>query len=90
MSSQLTFRLQMSAVVCTVVAKKTFKDCVRKPFSTFLAIIQELVGRSENLEGQKYKNKVKNNNSLVQESGCLEIGKNNQNLIEMTLNLNFC
>ena len=31
----------MSAAVCTVVAKKTFKDCVRKPFSTFLAIIQE-------------------------------------------------
>ena len=65
MSSQLTFRLQMSAVVCTVVAKKTFKDCVRKPFSTFLAIIQELVGRSENLEGQKYKNKVKNNLKIL-------------------------
>ena len=65
MSSQLTFRLQMSAVVCTVVAKKTFKDCVRKPFSTFLAIIQEPVGRSENLEGQKYKNKVKNNLKIL-------------------------
>ena len=55
----------MSAVVCTVVAKKTFKDCVRKPFSTFLAIIQEPVGRSENLEGQKYKNKVKNNLKII-------------------------
>ena len=65
MSSQLTFRLQMSAVVCTVVAKKTFKDCVRKPFSTFLAIIQEPVGRSENLEGQKYKNKVKTNFKII-------------------------
>ena len=55
----------MSAAVCTVVAKKTFKDCVRKPFSTFLAIIQEPVGRSENLEGKKYKNKVKTNLKII-------------------------